>query len=279
MENLGKNIMYYRRSLKMTQRDLGEELNVSPQAVSKWENGQAEPDASTIKKLCKLFNITTDELLYADELAEGDGIVERAQPVERVHTVEQRIISGYCEMCKKPLSPEDTVIEHFGRSTIQHLYCRACKAKRDAAEIENRIANHKRKTVKSLIWGTVAGIAMLAFMLVGAFLNPPSDRPLLIGFGIVYAIGTFAFVMQMFWDGAVTDCFFFFLKSFRMPGVIFTLDLDGIIFLLTVKLLGAILSALLSVVLFLVGLILMPLISLVILPFAAVRRAHNKDEE
>ena len=77
---------------------------------------------------------------------------------------------------------------------------------------------------------------------------------------------------QMFWEGFIVDMFFFFLKSFRMPGVIFTLDLDGLIFLILVKVFGAILSVLLSVVFFLIGLIITPVVSVVIFPFAAIKR-------
>ena len=76
----------------------------------------------------------------------------------------------------------------------------------------------------------------------------------------------------MFWDGVVTDIFFFFLKSFKMPGVIFTLDIDGLLFLIFVKLFGALLSVFLSVIFFLIGLIITPLVSIVIFPFALIKR-------
>lgn len=86
-------------------------------------------------------------------------------------------------------------------------------------------------------------------------------------------VGYLAFGIQVFWeDSVVTDIFFFFLKSFRMPGVIFTLDLDGIIFLILVKIGGAILSAILSVIVFLFGLFFTPVTSLFILPFASIKR-------
>lgn len=63
MDNIASNITEYRRKAGLTQKDLGDMLNVSPQAVSKWENGQAEPDTATIKRLCSIFGISTDELL------------------------------------------------------------------------------------------------------------------------------------------------------------------------------------------------------------------------
>lgn len=49
--------------MKMTQESFAKKLNVSRQAVSKWENGQSYPDISMLPKIAALFNITIDELL------------------------------------------------------------------------------------------------------------------------------------------------------------------------------------------------------------------------
>lgn len=55
-----------RRKNNMTQEDLAEALDMSPQAVSRWETGTAFPDSTVIKKLAYLFNVTTDYLLEVD---------------------------------------------------------------------------------------------------------------------------------------------------------------------------------------------------------------------
>ena len=52
-----------RKDNNMTQEDLAEKLNVSRQTISKWETNVVIPDADNIVSICKLFNITTDELL------------------------------------------------------------------------------------------------------------------------------------------------------------------------------------------------------------------------
>lgn len=62
-QTLGKRIVYHRKRLGMTQDKLAEQLGVTAQAVSKWENDQACPDISTLPRLAALFGITTDELL------------------------------------------------------------------------------------------------------------------------------------------------------------------------------------------------------------------------
>ena len=62
-QTLGKRIMQHRKRLGMTQDALAEKLNITAQAVSKWENDLSCPDISTLPKLAEIFGITTDELL------------------------------------------------------------------------------------------------------------------------------------------------------------------------------------------------------------------------
>ena len=47
----------------MTQKELAEKLNISFQAVSKWENGDALPDTGLLPDLCNVLNTTADKLL------------------------------------------------------------------------------------------------------------------------------------------------------------------------------------------------------------------------
>ncbi len=292
MEDLGKTITEYRKKLNMTQKDLGERLNVSAQAVSKWENGQAEPDASTLKKLSEIFEISTDELLgitppadeTTDETAAAAAVTATAaaeapapQPqIIRETVVQQKIINGYCEVCQKPVGPNEYVVTGGGR-TAQHIYCNDCNKKRIHAYHVSEYEDYKRQNKRSLIFGPLiaAGVTLLfciVFMVI-VKLNPLWAAAL-VAVGVF--IGWLAFGIQVFWeDSVVTDIFFFFFKSFKMPGVIFTLDVDGLLFLLFVKIGGAILGAILSVLVFLFGLMFTPVASIFILPFAAIKRSFE----
>ena len=60
---IGEKIAKLRIKRNYTQEQLAEALNVSRQAVSRWEINQALPQIDKIIQLCKLFNISTDELL------------------------------------------------------------------------------------------------------------------------------------------------------------------------------------------------------------------------
>ena len=60
---IGKRIAALRREKGLNQDDLAQMLEVSPQAVSKWENDQTCPDIGLLPKLAKVFGVSVDELL------------------------------------------------------------------------------------------------------------------------------------------------------------------------------------------------------------------------
>ena len=60
---IGKRIAALRREKNLKQDDLAQMLEVSPQAVSKWENDQTCPDISLLPKLAKTLGVSVDELL------------------------------------------------------------------------------------------------------------------------------------------------------------------------------------------------------------------------
>ena len=69
---LSDKIIGLRKSNGMSQEDLAEKLDVSRQAISRWESGTAMPDANNILQLSKLFGVTTDYLLNDDYQSDND---------------------------------------------------------------------------------------------------------------------------------------------------------------------------------------------------------------
>ena len=63
-----ENLKYLRRKAKLSQEKLAEDLNVSRQAVTKWESGQALPDLVNLKNIAIFFGVTMDELLGDDKI-------------------------------------------------------------------------------------------------------------------------------------------------------------------------------------------------------------------
>ena len=80
-ENIGANIARLRREHNMKQDELAELLDVTPQAVSKWENGASMPDIALLPKLADIFGITIDHLFGADRTPEPD--VQMVPPEKR----------------------------------------------------------------------------------------------------------------------------------------------------------------------------------------------------
>ena len=63
--SLGKTLTNLRRAANLTQGELGERLNVSAQAVSKWENDISEPDISTIKRIADIYGVSVSDIIEA----------------------------------------------------------------------------------------------------------------------------------------------------------------------------------------------------------------------
>lgn len=61
--NIGENIRKYRRNMNMTQEQFAENIGVSFQAVSRWENGVTYPDMELLPAIAKFFGISVDQLL------------------------------------------------------------------------------------------------------------------------------------------------------------------------------------------------------------------------
>ena len=57
------NLIKLRKENGYSQETLAEKLNVSRQAVSKWERGESSPDSDNLIALAKIYNISFDDLL------------------------------------------------------------------------------------------------------------------------------------------------------------------------------------------------------------------------
>lgn len=62
--NFGENLKRLRKERNLSQEQLSEMLNVSRQAISKWESNKTYPDIENLMLLRNIFNITLDDLLF-----------------------------------------------------------------------------------------------------------------------------------------------------------------------------------------------------------------------
>ena len=60
---IGLKIKELRNYNKITQKELAKMINKSPTAVASWEQGLSEPCVNDLRQLCKIFDVSADELL------------------------------------------------------------------------------------------------------------------------------------------------------------------------------------------------------------------------
>ena len=76
--SLGEKIKELRKSRGMSQEELAEQINVSRQAISKWELDASLPDIDNIVQLSRLFAVSIDYLLLEkDEAAVSGAAISR----------------------------------------------------------------------------------------------------------------------------------------------------------------------------------------------------------
>ena len=77
MNNFGETLKKLRKQKEMTQEQLAEYVNVSPQSVSKWETNSTLPDITIIPVLANIFDVSADVLLGID-------IAQKKERIEKI---------------------------------------------------------------------------------------------------------------------------------------------------------------------------------------------------
>lgn len=90
----GEKLQFLRRINGISQEELAEQLEVSRQAVSKWENGTSVPDSSKVVKLSRMFSVSTDYLLLdeIEELPTAGTAPDRGQSQKRSPSLRKKFL-------------------------------------------------------------------------------------------------------------------------------------------------------------------------------------------
>lgn len=264
MRQYGKIIAQLRREHNMTQAELGAKLNVTYQAVSKWENDQSQPDFATMAQIAELFHVPLTIFLGGEEkeTAVAAAAAESAEPV-----------LGYCTVCGNAVRQDNVAqqrpvlickdcVEADARRKEEEA--RAAEQQKERQEQGRKLAN-KRTRNRGLIWGGV--IALVVMILVAVFYAIGGGTA---GAGIVAVLITgifvYTFSSQMFWGGFIFETCLFGGKIIGTPGIIFSFDLDGFIFLIVMK----VIFALLKLFIFLITFVFFAIVSILLSPFTFV---------
>lgn len=90
--NVGTKIKEARTALGITQEQAAEELLVSRQTISSWENGKSLPDIVSVIKMSELYQLSLDELLKGDKK-----LMEKIEKDSKLAKVQKNfIIFAWC---------------------------------------------------------------------------------------------------------------------------------------------------------------------------------------
>ena len=278
---IGTNVKRLRTESGMTQKQLADKLFVSAQAVSRWENDEVEPSLGTITEMAHIFGVTTDEILGIGHSEtqtpppEPEVVVQREK--EYVYKDPPRPVLAVCEICNRPIYEGNEIVRHhFSRNRLT-VYCSDCEQKRKEKEAQLKRNFSAKRRKLSFILGPLAAVAVLVIAIVaGGFSSIPYIFLSVIGSIAAFTLVSCCLLSNNFIGEMVAT-----IASWgfvRMPGLIFSLDLDGIIWFLTVKLALFLLGILLGIVFLILGLALGGVCSVFVYPYA-IRKNVTRPEE
>lgn len=289
---LGQKLSAYRKMAGMTQQQLGEQLNISAQAVSKWENDQAEPDLATVRALADIYKVSVDTLLSSDAIPSVP--IEESAPAQENEKVEKTQIVmpvGYCKTCGIAVTEDN-----LGAKTPVIL-CKKCqRAQKLAAEQaaqkkqmekekeaflkKERLSSNQRWIKRRFIWSTiVASLVAGLFLFFGIVGLIDAFEWGFLAFVLVGTYMIFSFISCLFYDCFVQEVVVDWCsKSFQAPGLIFTFDLDGCLWLIGMKILFWAIGLLLGIVAGAIGIAIGLVCAPFVFPFLMHKLKKDYDE-
>ena len=252
----GQKLKKLRTEKNLTQKDLADRLHVTFQTVSKWESDINEPDFSTLKEIAKLLDCSIEYLFSEDEQPVEEPkqeVVEATPaPVEQVtktiiiHQKEMHV----CEKCQKDIPEDDLAMEQIctrhasrGRSAEyrQGYYHKECLAEiqkqREQAAARARAEKARVGKRRCFGWGIAGGVVALGISLA-VFITHPEICGIALGvlFSVLIGYAIFAMLYCIISGSYIGEVFVWCASaSIKFPGLIFSWDLDGIIWVICMK--------------------------------------------
>ena len=276
---IGSNIKKLRTSKGMTQKALADQLFVSPQAVSRWENNEVEPSLGTVAELAKIFDVSTDVILGVEAKKEESAPQVKIEK-EYVYKEPPKISIALCEECNNPIYESRNIVRVDNGKKIICIACnekkRIQEEKEAAAARELCIYKSERRRKLSFIWGGIAaGLFLLLSILCGCFTHIVLAVPaIMISIALFCYISCFILRNNFLGDLTLEIIMFGFVK---MPGLIFELDLDGCLWFLAMKLLFWVLGILLAILAVILAFVIGMMISIFIYPFALAKNIRHPE--
>lgn len=94
---IGNNIFKFRKYKNLTQKELADKIGRTPAVVSNWEKGNHVPDYETIDMLCKIFEVTPNEMFGWESNQRIESYIAKKQniliEIEKLNKVKDQIDS------------------------------------------------------------------------------------------------------------------------------------------------------------------------------------------
>lgn len=140
---VGNKIAKLRKEFKLSQEELADQLYITRQALSKWENGTSIPSIDSLLELCKIFSISFEEMLclqeenseidpdnlftghnrsyVIDQIISGKIKVEIPNVLYQMSPTERLIILKAIKRGKIKIEDEDELLCKLTRSEMRYL--------------------------------------------------------------------------------------------------------------------------------------------------------------
>lgn len=276
---IGANIKKLRLEHGMTQKNLADKLFVSAQAVSRWENNEVEPSISTILELAKIFEVSSDEILGLEnteeqkkqsyEESEKEPQKSEEEPPQNQSVPRQFL--AVCEICNSPIYESSEIVRIDG-----NVHCSKCHAEKEERERIRTLESAHRRRKLSFIFGPLASV--ITFIIIFSIWDRLGTTYAKSA-GIFLAITMFTFISCVILNNNFVGEVFLDIAtwSIRAPGLIFTLDIDGIMWFIAMKILFAIIGVLIGIAVFFLALFIACLLSVFVYPYAIITNIKHPE--
>lgn len=284
MIKIGAKLKELRNNKQLTQKELAEQLNVSAQAVSRWENDEVEPSLETLGRIATIFEISVDEL-FGKAPVEAPTPAPAPAPTPVTAPREESLpVLGVCEDCRKPLYHRQDIKQVRHTDAPATVLCISCHAKRQVRSHTLKREELLEDRNHAFVWGAIAGVAALIVSLL-VCLAGTEKRPQLIAPLALSSVLLFTFLFCVIVNNNFVGEMWSAVASWgcvKMPSVIFSLDFDGLLFLIGAKILFGIIGFICAAAGFVLATILGFICSIFVFPFALginVREARKERTE
>ena len=279
---VGEKIKQYRMKCDMTQKDLADQLHVTNQAVSRWENDEAEPSFDTLRAMAELFDCTINDLF--DMKSKEPEPIREVKIVERVVPQEAKPVLALCESCNKPIYDKEDIHRfskriHHGRTSEMHdyLYCTECndarlKQEAQLAEVKRQteIKTLKKRRLRSFVWPTVI-LGILLAVAIAFYSGENSETG---KFYLIASFLSFFFSACLFLKNNFIGELWISIASWgfvRLPGVIMEFSIGGFIIGFIIKIILWLFGILLAILTAFLATVVGMALSVFVYPYALIK--------